>query len=194
MAMIAVEFGNLQYMSAADPSLDERIWAYVRGEGSHTDRKKLEAEVASDPTSARRYATIKLMQQRQEALTPAGNAAEALPQSPAKAKPGKEAWPRRSSKISTAPPANPIAALPPMAIGAILGPAFLLFLFGGGCFAMRANWESDELHSIRDGIHFAAAALTATLAIFVGNGRLWAIAIAVACIAMSCVAAAMLIR
>jgi anti-sigma factor RsiW len=168
-------------MTFTDPSLDARIWAYVRGEGAHAERKQLETDVASDPAAARRYATIKLMHQRELAHQ------EAPPEKVATHPKAKTASQREVPK--KAKPARSSGTMD--TVICVLG--LLLLGISGGLYLARAGWTPEKLQVARDGVHLGAAVLGGAMALFCKQGRLGVLALATLCIAASCAVAAMLV-
>jgi hypothetical protein len=168
--------GHEPSMTSTDPSLDARIWAYVRGEGGHAERKKLELEVSSSPVAARRYASIKLKHQREKSRH------EVEPEAPKALQKlhvnNKAKSPTPSSNVDFA----------------ILMLALLHLITAAGLYVTRKNWPPITLLAIRDGLQFVVALLAIASALFVRSGRVGVLALVVGCIAASCAIAVMLVR
>lgn len=169
-------------MTSTDPSLDARIWAYVRGEGASAERKRLETDVASDPVAARRYATIKLMHQRElahQGAAPEKAATQSKVQTGTKREVQEKAAPRRKVRgMDTA----------------IFVLGLLLMGVSTGLFLFRSQWTPEKMQVARDGVHLGAAVLGGAMALFGKQGRLGVLALATLCVAASCAVAAMLVR
>jgi hypothetical protein len=171
-------------MNSTDPSLDARIWAYVRGEGSHAERKKLESEVSSSPVAARRYAALKLLHQREMAHREAKSEGLRTSHSRAthKAASGNE--------HSTPAPAKSAGKLD----GVILALALVLTIVSLGLYVARGSWPPPTLLAVRDGLHLGAALLAIAMALLRRHSRVWIVALSVGGIAVTCGIAAMLVR
>lgn len=163
-------------MTSADASLDERIWAYIRGEGSQTERKAFEAEVSTSPPTARRYATLKLKQQRQfgkpgpEVDTPSKSASKMAPK-------------RDRAKLANAKgKAGKLDFL-------ILALAVLLLLGSGSLYLTRGNWRLETLEAARDGVHVTGLLFGAAVILLAKQGRLGTLGVTALMVVASCVVA-----
>jgi anti-sigma factor RsiW len=163
-------------MTSADASLDERIWAYIRGEGSHAERKAFEAEVSNSPPAARRYATLKLKQQRQAGKL--GSEAEATSKSASKSAPKQE-----GAKLARAKgTAGKFDVL-------ILALAVMLLLGSGGLYLARGNWSLETLAAGRDGVHVTGLLLGAAVILLAKQGRLGVLGASALLVVAGCVVA-----
>jgi anti-sigma factor RsiW len=163
-------------MTSADASLDERIWAYIRGEGSHAERKAFEAEVSTNPAAARRYATLKLKQQRQAGKL--GPEAAATSKSVSKSAPKQE----RAKLARAKGTAGKFDVL-------ILALAVMLLLGSGGLYLARGNWSLETLASGRDGVHVTGLLLGAAVILLAKQGRLGVLGASALLVVASCVVA-----
>lgn len=168
-------------MSPSDRSLDERIWSYVRGEAGMEERKKLEAEVSSDPVAARRYATIKLLYQRENARS-GPSASPAAPPKPAH----RDA--AQPSLHNTALANDKLTGL------ALLAASLLIAALAVGLYFAHTPWSIEQRVLARDGVMFGAA-MIGVIQFALARRIKPAPFAATACLAaIACAAAAMYLR
>lgn len=178
-------------MSGTDPSLDARIWAYVRSEGSHTERKKLEAEVGENPAAARRYSTIKLMHQRQTAHAEQGD--EALVQKKSKPKSADRVKQADKTKLEKVRPGRDDKRAS-YSGAVVLALGFLLLATSAAFYFAALKSSAADVVFVRDYLHAGTVLLGSAMFFFAQRGKLWMLALATFCIAASCGFAAMLVR
>lgn len=177
-------------MSETDPSLDARIWAYVRGEGGHAERKKLEAEIGGSREAARRYSSIKLTYQRQTAHLEEGVEPSKAPKSTAKPAFKKA----QIDKVKSKSLRDQTSRATKNRFGvAILILGILLVAVSGVAFLLRSNWNAEKLLIIRDSLHAFGALLGVAMFFVAERGALWKLFVTMVCIAASCGLAAMLV-
>lgn len=163
-------------MTSADPSLDERIWAYLRGESSQAERKQFEVEVSEDPGLARRYAALALKHQRQKAKLESSDESPLHLPKKSPEKRGHAKTERRLEKTAAKSDAANVLIF-------IL--ALLLFAFSSTAYLLRGNWNAETLAGLRDGLHLAALLLASAMIVFLKHCRIWMLIVATLCIALS---------